>query len=165
MDMQGFGLSEGWQGRRGNMDRLDDFAKDVAQKLTLIATQIRRRRVEMTEARAGAPALPPLYVAGYSLGGVAVLTALELLAKKQHALLDRSAKGEHLDAKLEGVAAFAPMLSIYRLKSIPINRLALAFGNILSRFAPHCPVFKTTPNGKTTWLVEHKLEVSQREGR
>ncbi|ESS32646.1 PST-A-like protein [Toxoplasma gondii RUB] len=36
MDFQGHGLSEGWQGKRGSVNRLDDFAVDVIQFITII---------------------------------------------------------------------------------------------------------------------------------
>ncbi|CBZ54225.1 PST-A protein, related [Neospora caninum Liverpool] len=36
MDFQGHGLSEGWQGKRGSVNRLDDLALDVIQFITII---------------------------------------------------------------------------------------------------------------------------------
>ncbi|KEP67575.1 UNVERIFIED_CONTAM: hypothetical protein HHA_226390 [Hammondia hammondi] len=36
MDFQGHGLSEGWQEKRGSVNRLDDFAVDVIQFITII---------------------------------------------------------------------------------------------------------------------------------
>ncbi|CDJ38501.1 hypothetical protein, conserved [Eimeria tenella] len=94
-DLQSFGLSEGWKGRRCSVERLDNFAMDVIAFAEFVAADISAR-----PATGGSPAPsgdqqpPPIYLVGISMGGFSVIRALEIMGETHHWLVREAPTSE-----------------------------------------------------------------------
>eukprot|EP00921_Rhytidocystis_pertsovi_P017940 GHVQ01028174.1.p1 GENE.GHVQ01028174.1~~GHVQ01028174.1.p1 ORF type:complete len:645 (+),score=120.30 GHVQ01028174.1:313-2247(+) len=100
IDLQGHGLSDGWKGSRCNVDRFDDFSRDVVELVNLIklraqAAAIRHTITTFHKQNALAPEQPfnnisysqhtlpppPIFLLGVSMGGCVCVRAVQLLAQ------------------------------------------------------------------------------------
>ncbi|OEH76551.1 uncharacterized protein LOC34623467 [Cyclospora cayetanensis] len=150
VDLESFGFSEGWKGRRCSVERLDNLALDVICFAEYVEKDLSRR------AKGAAP--PPMFLMGISMGGFSVVRALELMGKCNHSLIRAgSASPDENQARLAGCIALAPMLSVEKASSGALNKSLAKIGGILSRLAPHLGVAKLHP-ARFPWIDFQKDE-------
>eukprot|EP00918_Siedleckia_nematoides_P104854 GHVU01228931.1.p1 GENE.GHVU01228931.1~~GHVU01228931.1.p1 ORF type:complete len:450 (+),score=64.47 GHVU01228931.1:75-1424(+) len=172
LDLQGHGLSDGWEGVRCNVCKFDDFATDV---VTVIDSVLSGQQLQ--DAPTGRPELPesvPVFLIGESLGGCIATRVAELVGDLSGSSdLKGAVKDGGGEAKEEeegkqnddavvaptknrlnsifrpaGVVLLAPALSVEKLKTKPVNRFLLPMASLLSRIAPHLPAAAKEPNLK-----------------
>ncbi|CDJ32971.1 uncharacterized protein EMH_0074120 [Eimeria mitis] len=84
-DLESFGLSEGWKGRRCSVERLDDLGFDVISFSEFVAEDLAKQNKRGDSG--DNQALPPICLVGISMGGFSVIRALELMGERKHWLL------------------------------------------------------------------------------
>ncbi|KAL8431184.1 hypothetical protein Efla_000129 [Eimeria flavescens] len=184
-DMQSFGLSAGWKGRRCSVERLDHLASDVICFAEFAASDLAKQ----AQTENASPS--PLFLVGISMGGFAVIRALELMGQENHWLLPRplpssppfpsppaaapaaadaaaadaaaagnssSKEGEKKKPQLAGCVALCPMLSVEKASAGFSNKAAAKVGCVLSRLAPHLRVVKL-PAARLAWIDQQKNEL------
>lgn len=150
-DLQSFGLSEGWAGRRCSVERLDHFGSDVICFAEYAANDIRNL--------AGESPVPPMFLVGISMGGFSVIRSLELMGKDNHWLVRaEGAAPEDKRPRIAGCVALAPMLSVEKASSGAFNKAAAKVGGVLSRLTPHWGI-ATVPPARLPWVDVQKDEV------
>lgn len=85
-DLESFGLSEGWKGRRCSVERLDDLGCDVITFAEFVAEDLTKQH-QRNNNHSDSPMLPPICLVGISMGGFSVIRALELMGERKHWLL------------------------------------------------------------------------------
>ncbi|CDJ54306.1 hypothetical protein, conserved [Eimeria brunetti] len=85
-DLESFGLSEGWKGRRCSVERLDDLGWDVITFAEFVAEDLVKQN-RLTNNISDNQALPPICLVGISMGGFSVIRALELMGDRKHWLI------------------------------------------------------------------------------
>lgn len=151
-DLQSFGLSEGWKGRRCAVERLDHFGLDVISFAEFVSDDLLKKATPAGEAA------PPLFLLGISMGGYSVIRALEIMGREGHWLLRRAAgSDEDRRSMIIGCVALAPMLSIEKASAGALHKAVAKVGGVLSRLTPHLRVVKVPP-ANFPWIDLQKLE-------
>lgn len=149
-DLQSFGLSEGWKGRRCSVERLDHLASDVICFAENVANDLMKQ--------AGDAPLPPIFFVGISMGGFSVVRSLEVMGKENHWLVrPEGSAPEDRRPRLAGCVALAPMLSVEKASSGTLNKAAAKVGGVLSRLTPHWGIAKVPP-ARLLWVDVQKDE-------
>eukprot|EP00922_Rhytidocystis_sp_ex-Travisia-forbesii_P045453 GHVS01067814.1.p1 GENE.GHVS01067814.1~~GHVS01067814.1.p1 ORF type:complete len:325 (+),score=39.10 GHVS01067814.1:201-1175(+) len=132
LDLQGHGLSDGWMGKRGNVQFFDQYAADVLLLLESLQEWIRPTTV---------------YLMGISMGACVCIRAIQMLSlqKTQPSLTP------------SGVVLLSSMLSIEKIKSRPLSRLLLRLSRPLYYLTPHLPITAIEPNVLYPIIDELKL--------
>lgn len=151
VDLQSFGFSEGWTGRRCSVERLDHLGSDVVCFAEWVASDI--------STQANPSDIPPMYLLGISMGGFSVIRSLELMGKDEHWLVRKPGSDpEDKRPVIVGCVALAPMLSVEKASAGTFNKIAAKFGIILSKLAPHWGI-ATLPAARLAWIDKQKDEV------
>ncbi|ANQ07977.1 PST-A protein [Plasmodium coatneyi] len=117
LDLQGHGLSDGWDNLKGNVKEFDDFAYDVMQYIRNIQDSINGSNgYDM----GGSSPFPddkicertalPTYLVGISMGGNVALRMLQMLGKSSNR---REGTGLHIS----GCISISPMITVKKLPS------------------------------------------------
>ncbi|CDI85671.1 hypothetical protein, conserved [Eimeria praecox] len=85
-DLESFGLSEGWKGRRCSVERLDDLGYDVVTFAEFVSGDLTKQSQSSSNHNDN-HILPPICLVGISMGGFSVIRALELMGERKHWLL------------------------------------------------------------------------------
>ncbi|KJP84734.1 hypothetical protein AK88_05635 [Plasmodium fragile] len=115
LDLQGHGLSDGFEGLSHNVREFDDFAYDVMQYIRNIQHSLNRCnvhdegcRLPFREDKVYETRHLPIYVVGFSLGGSIALRMLQILGKSQI---------ENTGLNISGCISISPMITVEKLPS------------------------------------------------
>lgn len=149
-DLQSFGLSEGWKGRRCSVERLDHLASDVVCFAEYAANDLMKQL--------GDAQPPPIFFVGISMGGFSVVRSLEVMGKENHYLVRAEGTApEDKRPRIVGCVALAPMLSVEKASAGALNKAAAKVGGVLSRLTPHLGIAKVPP-ARLLWVDVQKDE-------
>ncbi|ANQ06270.1 PST-A protein [Plasmodium coatneyi] len=116
IDLQGHGLSDGWDNLKANVKEFDDFAYDVMQYIRNIQDSINGSNgddmggsLPFREDQICERKTLPTYVVGISMGGSIALRMLQILGKSQNR------KSTELD--ISGCISISPMITVKKLPS------------------------------------------------
>lgn len=158
-DLQGHGLSGGWNGSRVNVEAFIDYSRDV---LTIMKGIETRMNVE--------PGGINFYVVGISLGGCIVTDFLRYLALRMQGT-DRLIIHPEYTPTVVGSSLLCPALCIDSLRRKFPNRFLEPFARIFSHLAPHAKLVKVEEHPIYTNVVDdtnpltYKGNVATRLGR
>ncbi|EUD64334.1 hypothetical protein C922_05273 [Plasmodium inui San Antonio 1] len=153
LDLQGHGLSDGWDNLKGNVKKFDDFAFDILQYITRIQESLAygdnkdhatssdniNRRINKRRL--------PAYIMGISMGGNIALRTLQLLGKS------RSDANKRLNIK--GCICLSGMISVRLLTSpgSPMYKLfLLPLSSIISDFFQNSRLISVLPSRRYPYI-------------
>ncbi|SBS92433.1 lysophospholipase, putative [Plasmodium ovale] len=133
LDLQGHGLSDGWENLSFNIKNFDDFAYDVIHYISKIhdTPELGDKRdciIPRSSNDAGNRDLLPVYIIGLSMGGNIALRTLQILGK----LNDRKPR-----LNIKGCISLSGMISIEQLPS-PNSYAYKSFFLPISKFVANC---------------------------
>ncbi|GAB65089.1 PST-A protein [Plasmodium cynomolgi strain B] len=146
LDLQGHGLSDGWDNLKANVKKFDDFAFDVLQYIAKIQdslvygdNQDDATSSDNVDQKINKKRLPT-YIVGMSMGGNIALRTLQLLGKSQ------SDANKRLNIK--GCVSISGMISVELLTSPGSHTYQLFFlplSNIISDFFQNSRLISVLP--------------------